>query len=178
MSQVILAGFGWGLAIAISFVVLGYPTLLSFLLGIVGGWIWGTIALYWTSEDEPVDLPSYLDDIESLAEELEDIGTGGRIDLHKALRRRDAQALREKAQARYRSRDRRHRGKPTTLGDRIEALQKRLFPPKKKPFKVDSDGLPIFPENPTEDQLEAIANYMMNNREAIDERLQSGNADR
>ena len=131
MSQVILIGFGWGLAFAVSFVALGYPTLLSFLLGTLGGWVWSTIATYWQSGDELTELPSYLSDIEALERELENIGTGGRIDLRKAQRRRDARALREKVQQRYRSDQLRHRGRPTTMGDREQALRNKLFPPKK-----------------------------------------------
>jgi hypothetical protein len=132
MSKIILVGFGWGLAFAVSFVVLGYPTFLSLLFGILGGWAWSEIATYWTSEDEVQGLPSYLDDISALREELSNIGTGGRIDLRKAQRRRDAKASRLLRQEKLRQQQLRHRGRPTTLRDRLTALRSRLMPPKKK----------------------------------------------
>ncbi len=132
MSQIILVGFSWGLAFAVSFVVLGYPTFLSLLFGILGGWAWSGIVTYWTSEDEVQGLPSYLDDIDALREELSNIGTGGRIDLRKAQRRRDAKAARILRQSQLREHQLRHRGRPTTMRDRLMALRDRLLPPKKK----------------------------------------------
>jgi hypothetical protein len=132
MSQIILVGFSWGLAFAVSFVVLGYPTFLSLLFGILGGWAWSGIVTYWTSEDEAQGLPSYLKDIDALREELSNIGTGGRIDLHKAQRRRDAKAARILRQSKLRQQQLRHRGRPTTMRDRLVALRYRLLPPKKK----------------------------------------------
>lgn len=148
MSQIILVGFSWGLMFAVSFVLLGYPTFLSLLFGILGGWAWGEIVTYWTSEDEAQGLPSYLNDIDALREELSNIGTGGRIDLRKAQRRRDAKAARLLRQAKLRKEQLRHRGRPTTMRDRLMALRNRLMPPKKK--KINPEELP------SEAELQAI----------------------
>lgn len=132
MSTIILVGFGWGLLFAVGFVSLGYPTFLSLLFGVLGGWAWSTIATYWTSEDTVDGLPSYLRDIAALRQELSNLGTGGRIDLNKVLRRRDAKGLRLVRQAILRKQLLRHRGRPVTLGDRLKKLRDRLMPPKKK----------------------------------------------
>jgi hypothetical protein len=132
MSQIILVGFSWGLMFAVSFVLLGYPTFLSLVFGILGGWAWSEIVTYWTSEDEAQGLPSYLNDIDALREELSNIGTGGRIDLRKAQRRRDAKAARLLRQAQLRKEQLRHRGRPTTMRDHLVKLRNRIFPPKKK----------------------------------------------
>jgi hypothetical protein len=132
MSKIILVGFAWGLLFAVSFVALGYPTFLSLFFGVLGGWAWSTISTYWTSEDQAQGLPSYLNDLETLRQELSNIGTGGRIDLNKALRRRDAKAARLVRQSRLRQQQLRHRGRPVTLTDRLQKLRDHFMPKKKK----------------------------------------------
>jgi len=153
MSKIILVGFGWGLLFAVGFVSLGYPTFLSLLFGILGGWAWSTISTYWMSEDEVEGLPSYLNDIAALRQELSKLGTGGRIDLNKVLRRRDAKALRLVRQADLRKQLLRHRGRPVTLADRAKKLRDRVMPPKKKKGEaIDA------PNNPNYDAIIAKLN--------------------
>lgn len=178
MNQIILVGFVWGLAFAVSFVILGYPTFLSMLLGTLAGWCWSTIATYWTSEDESVGLPSYLHDIDALRQELSNIGTGGRIDLRKAQRRRDAKAARLVRQAHLRKQQLRHRGRPVLMSDRLQMLRARIFPPKKAPLlgpPGDAGASDGFIPLGAEPDLDAMLAKLEAHGAEIDARLKDAN---